>query len=129
MHLLVFVKSPFEAVLARRQVVGLFRRARTMRMGAVVGGPIKEFTLKFHFVNATLTLRLLHGFMVDNGVKKDNCVMRRDARADKPLGDAAEGVLSSLGSILLSDNFRDHSRVASEALIHVLGELQSVWGL
>ena len=99
-----------------------------MHMG-VVGGPIKEFRLKCHFVNAMLTLCLLHSFMVDNGVKKDNCVMQRDARADKPLGDAAEDILSSLGSILLSNNFRDHSRVVSEALTHVLGKLQSVWGL
>ena len=99
-----------------------------MHMG-VVGGPIKEFRLKCHFVNAMLTLCLLHSFMVDNGVKKDNCVMQRDTCADKPLGDVAEGILSSLGSILLSDNFRDHSRVVSEALIHILGKLQSVWGL
>ena len=49
-----------------------------MHMG-VVGGPIKEFRLKCHFVNAMLTLCLLHSFMVDNGVKKDNCVMQRDA--------------------------------------------------
>ena len=65
-----------------------------MCMGAVVGDPIKEFTLKCHFVNATLTLHL-HGFMVDNGVKKDNCAMQRDAHADKPLGDAAEGAQQS----------------------------------
>ena len=128
MHLLVFVKSPFEATLAQCQVVGLFCQVHTMHMGAVVGDSIKEFMLKCHFINAMLML-CLHSFMVNNGVKKDNCVMQRDACADKPLGDVAEGVLSSLRSILLSDNFRDHNRVVSEALIHILGKLQSVWGL
>ena len=73
MHLLVFLKRPFEAMLAQCQVIGLFCQA--VHMGTV--GPIpgtKEFMLKCHFINAMLMLCLLYSFMVDNGVKEDNCV-------------------------------------------------------